>query len=274
MPANYDAAVPAPLLIVLHGYGSFGAETADYLGLDPFAEANGFLTAYPEGTPDPGGLTALECDPADDTAASGVDDAAYLSGLVAEVADTANVDPDRVFAMGHSNGAFMAYRMACDHADVFAAAVSLAGATLESADECQAADPIAVLEIHGDRDDVVLYGGGTLGTGNAYPSVADTASLWRDANGCEPDMLEAAEPLDLDRVLPGPETVVQASTGCDRGRACRGVDHRRRGSHPRPVAVVPRGGDRLPPRPPAAMSPKVEVARSVHSGIGTHREGR
>ena len=155
MPANYDAAVPAPLLIVLHGYGSFGAETADYLGLDPYAEANGFLTAYPEGTADPGGINTGTTRQ-DDTAASGVDDAAYLSGLVAEVADTANVDPDRVFAMGHSNGAFMAYRMACDHADVFAAAVSLAGATLETADECQAAGPIAVLEIHGDRDDVVL----------------------------------------------------------------------------------------------------------------------
>ena len=216
VPANYDAAVPAPLLIVLHGYGSFGAETADYLGLDPYAEANGVLTAYPEGTPDPGGLQHWNAT-RDDTAASGVDDADYLSGLVAEVADTANVDPDRVFAMGHSNGAFMAYRMACDHADVFSAAVSLAGATLETADECQAAGPIAVLEIHGDHDDVVLYGGGTLGTGNAYPSVVDTASLWLDANGCEPDMLDAAEPLDLDRVLPGPETVVQASTGCDQG---------------------------------------------------------
>ena len=59
--------------------------------------------------------------------------------------------------------------------------------------------------------------GGTLGAGNAYPSVADTASLWLGANGCEPDMLDAAGPLDLDRVLPGPETVVQASTGCDQG---------------------------------------------------------
>lgn len=216
MPSSYDAAVPAPLLIVLHGYGSFGAETAEYLGLDPFAEANGVLTAYPEGTEDPDGDQYWNVRQVD-TAASGVDDAAYLSGLVAEVAGTANVDPDRVFAMGHSNGAFMAYRMACDHTDVFAAAVSLAGATLETADECRAGGPIAVLEIHGDGDDVVLYGGGTMGTGNAYPSVADTASLWLDANGCEPGMVEAPAPLDLDRVLPGAETVVQASTGCAEG---------------------------------------------------------
>ncbi len=216
VPASYDAAVPAPLLIVLHGYGSFGAETADYLGLDAFAETNGILTAYPEGTEDPGGDQYWNARQVD-TVASGVDDATYLSGLVAEIADTANVDPDRVFAMGHSNGAFMAYRMACDHADVFAAVVSLAGATIQTADECRPSRPIAVLEIHGDRDDVLLYGGGTMGTGVAYPSVADTAALWLDANGCEPAVFATGEPLDLDRVLSGPETTVQSSTGCDVG---------------------------------------------------------
>jgi polyhydroxybutyrate depolymerase len=216
VPASYDAAMPAPLLIVLHGYGSFGAEASGYLGLDPFAEANGMLTAYPEGTEDPEGNQYWNAREAD-TAASGVDDATYLADLVAEIADTANIDPNRVFAMGHSNGAFMAYRMACDHPDVFAAVVSLAGAPLQTADECRPPRPLAVLEIHGDGDDTVLYGGGTLGSEVTYPSVADTASLWLVANGCEPAMVDAPESLDLDRVLPGPETLVQASTGCDQG---------------------------------------------------------
>ena len=107
VPASYDAAVPAPLLIVLHGYGSFGAEAFEYLGLDPFAEANGVLTAYPEGTEDPEGNQYWNAREAD-TAASGVDDATYLADLVAQIAGKANVDLDRVFSMGHSNGAFMA----------------------------------------------------------------------------------------------------------------------------------------------------------------------
>ena len=100
---------------------------------------------------------------------------------------------------------------------MFAAVVSLAGAALQTAEECQAQRPLAVLEIHGDGDDTVLYEGGTIGTDVTYPSVAATASLWLDANGCEPAMVDAPESLDLDRVLPGPETLVQASTGCDQG---------------------------------------------------------
>jgi polyhydroxybutyrate depolymerase len=51
VPASYDGAAPAPVLIVLHGYGSAGSEARAYLMLDDFAEVNGMLTAYPEGTP-------------------------------------------------------------------------------------------------------------------------------------------------------------------------------------------------------------------------------
>ncbi len=215
VPASYDGAAPAPVLIVLHGYGSAGSEARAYLMLDDFAEVNGMLTAYPEGTPDSGGLQYWNATE-DDTATSGVDDTAYLSGLVTEIAEVASIDPGRVYLMGHSNGGVMAYRMACDHPDVFAAVVSLAGTILQTPAECTPSRPITVLEIHGDADDVVRYEGGSLGTVN-HPSVEEAARRWLVDNGCEPDMLDAAEPLDLDRVLPGPETVVQASTGCDQG---------------------------------------------------------
>ncbi len=91
--------MPAPLLIVLHGYGSFGAEASDYLGLAPFADVDGILTAYPEGTLDPAGNQYWNIRQVD-TASSGVDDAAYLSGLVTEVAGAVDVDPDASSSIG------------------------------------------------------------------------------------------------------------------------------------------------------------------------------
>ena len=40
------------------------------------------------------------------------------------------IDRARVWALGHSNGAAMAYRLACAAADVFSAAVAISGAVV------------------------------------------------------------------------------------------------------------------------------------------------
>ena len=48
-----------------------------------------------------------------------VDDVTFLKQLVATISDQHRIDPDRVFATGHSNGMIMAYRLLCEAADVF-----------------------------------------------------------------------------------------------------------------------------------------------------------
>jgi membrane protein implicated in regulation of membrane protease activity len=57
-----------------------------------------------------------------------VDDSTYLHRLLDAVKSAYRVDPTRVYFVGHSNGGFMAYRMACEHATEITAIVSLAGA--------------------------------------------------------------------------------------------------------------------------------------------------
>ena len=52
-------------------------------------------------------------------------DVAYLRRVVETAIDTYNVDVNRVYVLGHSNGAAMALRLACDAADLFSAAVSV-----------------------------------------------------------------------------------------------------------------------------------------------------
>src|SRR5205085_1985187 len=70
-----------------------------------------------------------------------------------------SVDPRRIFVVGHSNGGFMAYRMACDHSDTVAAIVSVAGAMYDDARKCRAAHPVSVLQVHGPPDNVIPYQG-------------------------------------------------------------------------------------------------------------------
>ena len=56
VPPSYDPSIPAPLIILLHGYGgSSGLETESYFQLTPVSDERGFLYAYPDGTVDPVG---------------------------------------------------------------------------------------------------------------------------------------------------------------------------------------------------------------------------
>lgn len=79
---------------------------------------------------------------------TGTDASGYLHQLLETVKSRYPVDPDRVYLIGHSNGAFIAYRMACEHAADVTAIVSLAGAAPDDpswgtpASWC-GADPIA-----------------------------------------------------------------------------------------------------------------------------------
>lgn len=229
VPPNYDAATPAPLLIRLHGYGSDAAESEAYLELRSVAAAHGMLYAAPNGTVDGRGLRFWNAtDACCDFGSSDVDDSGYLAALIAEIDSKANVDPARVYLFGHSNGGFMSYRMACDHADTIAAIVSLAGATFDLPSDCRPASPVAVLQVHGTADETVRFGGGNVGSfidGASvadYPGARETVEAWAAYDGCAESATMLADRLDLDAIVAGPdspaETTVEAyADGCDPG---------------------------------------------------------
>src|SRR5258706_8631569 len=55
VPAGFDGQHRAPLVVLLHGYTSNCAAQAGYFGLMTAADKEGFLLAYPDGTPHPTG---------------------------------------------------------------------------------------------------------------------------------------------------------------------------------------------------------------------------
>lgn len=221
VPSGYQDSVPAPLLILLHGYSVDGAVEELYLHLAPLADQKGFLYAHPDGTLDKQGEYFWNAtDACCNFDGSTVDDSAYLHGVVADIEAHWNVDPKRVYFMGHSNGGFMSYRMACDHADEIAAIVSLAGATWDDTTKCQPKAPVHVLQIHGDMDTEVLYdGAASVGTNmGAYPGALTTVKDWAMLDGCGLTPDASAPPLDLDAQIAGAETTVQTWTqGCKPG---------------------------------------------------------
>ncbi len=218
VPESYDPEAPAPLLILLHGYGGTGAVQNGYFGLEPVALANGFVYAYPDGTVD---VTGKHFWNATDACCDGgnteIDDSAYLIGLVDEIETRVNIDPKRVYFVGHSNGGFMSYRMACDHADRVAAIVSLAGAMYLDDMDCKATTPVSVLQIHGTADGTVPYDGGDLYPGHTAPSAPTSVADWAARNGCDAALTDTGETLDLDSGLAGAETTAASHAGCTTG---------------------------------------------------------
>lgn len=211
VPPGYDPQHPAGLVVGLHGYTSNAADLDSYFGLSAEAARRGLLVALPEGTKDSGGdqfwnATGACCDFDN----SGVDDSGYLSGLIDLVTKSYAVDPGRVYVVGHSNGGFMALRLACEHADQVAGIMSLAGAQNLDESACRPSQPVSVLQVHGTQDETISFTG-TRG----YPSATDTASEWADLDQCS-GKAAAADPRDLDSAG-GAETRVTAWTSCRGG---------------------------------------------------------
>lgn len=214
VPSGYDAARPAPLIVLLHGFGSDPATVAGYFDIAALAEQRGFLYVVPTGTPDAAGqLFWNATDACCDLDGIGTDDSAYLAELVQQVQSDYSVDPKRIYFVGHSNGGFMSYRMACDHSDVVAAIVSLAGAMWADPAACAPSEPVSVLQIHGTADGVVAYDGGVF-AGHAHPGALATVEAWATYNGCATATTSEDGALDLDSRLTDAETSVLTYTGC------------------------------------------------------------
>jgi polyhydroxybutyrate depolymerase len=228
VPPGYDPGRPAPLLIVLHGYGSSGQDHDVYFHLGQLAQQRGFLYAYPDGTLDTGGARFWNAtDACCDFDATGVADAAYLASVITETRAAFAVDPRRIDVIGHSNGGFMSYAMACTHADLIAAMISLAGATFAKPAQCAPSVPVAVLQIHGTADDTVLFKGGTLDLGPglsmaAYPGAETSVATWAKYDGCAKSSV-VDEHVDVDADLGDAgapaEATVTRWTGCRPGGA-------------------------------------------------------
>jgi polyhydroxybutyrate depolymerase len=217
VPSTYDGSVAVPLVVLLHGYTASGAIQESYLQFQPLAEARGFLYVHPDGTTDSAGQKFWNAtDACCNLFSASVDDSAYLIGLIEHVQSVYKVDPKRIYVVGHSNGAFMSYRMACDHADRIAAIVSLAGATFADVTKCKPSAPVSVLQIHGTADDTISYVGSEI-LGHAYPGAERSVASWATYDGCTSGPSVSDTKLDLEANIAGAETTDSTYTGCAQG---------------------------------------------------------
>jgi polyhydroxybutyrate depolymerase len=175
VPPGYDPNVPTPLVFCIHGLGQDALMfCVTGSAMDKKSDEAGFIMVMPNGYNNSWNGGACCGDASNEK----LDDVGLFRAIFAEVGNHVNVDLDRVYATGLSNGGFMSYRLACEAADIvtavapgagaigtndlaasFASSGSALGATNASSDftTCAPKRPVSVLDMHGTDDPLVPY---------------------------------------------------------------------------------------------------------------------
>lgn len=188
VPAGLPAGTAVPLVIALHGGLGTSSQFAANSGLNGFAESNRFIAVYPDGIGNQPNGTGYQtwnggycCGPA---ATQAVNDVAFIRDLVAELRRTMSIDPKRVYAMGHSNGGILSYKLACELSSVIVAIGVQAGSNIITG--CQPANPVSVFHLHGTADTNMPIDGGKgsgISTTN-FVSARGSVDAMASVNGC------------------------------------------------------------------------------------------
>ena len=170
-----------PLVVALHGGRGNPEQFARTSRFDELATAEGFIVVYPAGFEATfnGGACCGRA------ASQKVDDTRFLAALVQHLQSVLPLDPSRTFVTGHSNGAIMAFRFACERADLVAGIVPVAGSI--EIPSCAPSRPVPLLAIHGDSDRNHPFEGGQGSrsiAGVAFRSMPDTLAMWTKAMSC------------------------------------------------------------------------------------------
>ncbi len=172
LPTDYNAGESMPLMIALHGLTQTGPEMMQFSDFNTIADTGNFVVVYPNGAGNAWNVGF--------SGGSTEDDVGFLSALIDTLHQQYNIDLNRVYATGLSNGGFMSYRLACELGNRIAAIAPVAGTMTDgSYNSCTPQREVPVLHIHGTADLIVNYNGGF---GNK--SVDQVLAFWNNFNNC------------------------------------------------------------------------------------------
>jgi polyhydroxybutyrate depolymerase len=174
VPADYVSRQPLPIVLNLHGFSSNAEQEEQVSQMSVKADAAGFVAVYPEGLGDPANWRF-------GSGPEAIADVGFIRDLVQHLGTQLSIDPKRVYVTGISNGAEMAYRLACDLPDVVAAFAPVSGGYPPFRD-CQPNRPIPAVVFHGTADRLLPYDG----MPPVLLPVRDWAASWAARNGCSP----------------------------------------------------------------------------------------
>lgn len=179
VPAIYNGTTARPLILNLHGYTSNATQQQLYSNFMPIADTANFLMVFPQGTKDGSNQPYWNAG----LSASLVNDISFLSSLIDSLDLTYNINLNRVYSTGMSNGGFMSHTLACELSNRITAIASVTGSifTAQYGSFCHPTRPIPVMQIHGTSDATVPFAG-NLSQG--MMPIDSVVKYWVTKNGC------------------------------------------------------------------------------------------
>lgn len=195
VPRRYDGRKPVPLVISLHGAGGWPVQQMRLTRWNRVAEREGFIVVYPSGA-DRGSPRIWNSQPG----AGLTRDVRFISQLIDHLEAAYNIDPNRVYVNGVSNGGGMSFVLSCRLSGRIAAAGLVAAAQTLPWKWCTDPHPVPMIAFHGTDDPVTPYNGGVSSVSDRlFPNVPIWSVNWARRNGCRPDAIETVAAADVVR---------------------------------------------------------------------------
>lgn len=157
IPTAYNGKKALPLIVALHGGLGTGKKFEEQTRISRAANEYGYIVAYPDGVWRAWNAGSCCGKPADDN----IDDVGFVGALVAYLHDRYQIDTQRVYGTGFSNGAMLLHRIACDKPHLLAGIAAVSGGPMVN--KCPGGDvPIPTILVQGTDDPRIPWNGGKV----------------------------------------------------------------------------------------------------------------
>ncbi|MBQ3372480.1 MAG: prolyl oligopeptidase family serine peptidase [Oscillospiraceae bacterium] len=180
-----EKAEGSPLILMLHGYGGTAESFRTETGFEKDANPLGYTVVYVTGAPNPDDKTSSN------SWNSGIGsspnrDVGLLTALAKYLQQEYRLDKQHTAAVGYSNGAFMAHRLALEANSTFSAVVSVAGTVPASIwNERDGQVSAGLLQVTGEKDDVIPKHSDGSARYAKEPAIEDVIEYYVTVNGLE-----------------------------------------------------------------------------------------
>lgn len=159
LPEKSTSVNNLPLLFVFHGGGGTGKQIMKETGFNKISDKEKFIVVYPNG--ENKGWNDGRDEPKEKTK---YDDVNFISRLIDTICRQYNIDTNRIFSTGISNGGFFSFYLAYKMSNKFLAVAPVtANIPKNLKDKYSLENPVSLLLINGTEDPLVKYEGGKIG---------------------------------------------------------------------------------------------------------------
>ena len=162
---NINSDVDYPIVFALHGKG--GKNTSWVNQLKSFTDSGEFVGIYPQGHLDSWNLG---------TEPSKADDVAFINSIMKELENYNNLNMNKIYAIGTSNGSGMVNKLGI-HTSHFKAIAPVVSQLMESMPIKDNTKPLSIFQINGAKDSTIPIDGG-IAFGHNFLDALKSAELW------------------------------------------------------------------------------------------------